>query len=69
LILLATLARHTGGIRSALVCGPIAVLLIVADVRRYGFRFALRRAVLFTVSTLPAVALFARHFAFSAAIT
>lgn len=64
LILLATLARDTGAIWSGLVCGPIAVLLIVVDIRRFGFRLALRRTVLFTVSTLPAVALFARHFAF-----
>jgi hypothetical protein len=63
-IVLATLARDTGAIWSASVCGPIAGILIVADIRRYGFRRALARASLFAAATAPAVILFARHLAF-----
>jgi hypothetical protein len=64
LIVLATLARDTGAIWSTLVCGPVVMMLIVVDVRRYGVRSALVRALLFAVATLPAALLFARHWAF-----
>ena len=64
LIVLATLARDTGAIWSTLVCGPVVMMLIVVDVRRYGVRSALVRALLFAVATLPAALLFGRHWAF-----
>jgi hypothetical protein len=63
-IVLATLARDTGAIWSASVCGPIAVMLFVVDIRRYGLRRALARALLFVAATAPAAILFARHLAF-----
>ena len=40
------------------------MMLIVVDVRRYGVRSALVRALLFAVATLPAALLFARHWQF-----